>query len=100
MIPTILTQCLPQYMPQSNHIQFVKVSGEEISERCIRLSVYDFDKKKSTKHLIGHALVNLSDFDPSKADEILWRDLDDIAHVIIVSFASWKRYFLHLSVKY
>ena len=57
------------------------MSSSEIRKRTLRLSVFDTDKKKSTRSLLGHALISLNDIDPSKVNEVVWRDLDDIAHV-------------------
>nr|XP_002127842.1 synaptotagmin-15-like isoform X2 [Ciona intestinalis] len=66
--------------PTFNETFIFQVSEEELQKRSLRMSVYDVDKKRSTRHLLGHALVGLNDVDPIKVNEILWRDLDDIAH--------------------
>ncbi|XP_076823668.1 synaptotagmin-15-like isoform X2 [Clavelina lepadiformis] len=66
--------------PTFNETFVFQVSSSEIRKRTLRLSVFDTDKKKSTRSLLGHALISLNDIDPSKVNEVVWRDLDDIAH--------------------
>ena len=60
---------------------FCQVSNAEIKKRTLRFSVYDVTKRRGARGLIGHALVSLDDVDPAASGEILWRELDDIAHV-------------------
>ena len=57
------------------------MSNSEIRQRILRLSVYDEEKRKSSRSLLGHALVHLEDHDFSKACDEMWSDLDDIAKV-------------------
>ena len=58
-----------------------QVPNCEIRQRILRFSVYDEEKRKSSRNLLGHALVHLDDLDFSKASEEMWSDLDDIAKV-------------------
>ena len=59
----------------------IQVSNSEIRQRVLRLSVYDEEKRKSSRNLLGHALVHLDDHDFSNASDEMWADLDDIAKV-------------------
>lgn len=44
--------------------------------------MYDTDKRKTTKQLLGHALVSLADADLlAETDGLKWKDLDDKARV-------------------
>lgn len=67
----------------------MQVSEEDVRNRTLRFSVYDVDKRKVARHLLGHALVTLGGVDLSESTELIWRDLSEIAHVS-------KEYILHL----
>nr|XP_039272973.1 synaptotagmin-15-like isoform X1 [Styela clava] len=68
--------------PRFNETFVFQVSENDIRERTLRLSVYDVDKRKVARHLLGHALVSLSDVEllSQGGDDMMWRDLDDRAH--------------------
>lgn len=72
--------------PRFNETFVFQVSESDIRERTLRLSAYDVDKRKVARHLLGHALVTLSDVDIlSQGENVMWRDLDERAHVTIYS---------------
>ncbi|XP_022239955.1 synaptotagmin-15-like isoform X2 [Limulus polyphemus] len=50
------------------------IKKEQVSEKTLRLSVYDVDKRK-VRHSLGHVHVPLGKLD-LQSNEIIWRDLD------------------------
>lgn len=51
-----------------------KIKKEEVSEKTLRLSVYDVDKRK-VRHSLGHVRVPLGKHD-LHSNEVIWRELD------------------------